>query len=206
MYAEGTIYEGTIYNDIELVVLVMRVASAIGHGGTNDGRRCKAVDLVFGDEFGLEEFFANGDAFSGGIDAQLAGAVVADPFDHSGDERGGGGNASAAFIGVSGDAIDAFICHHEAGFLKFFEAVEQAVSDERQEGVKFEVTLANCVGNGSVVTDDEHAGLDHGFGDDGINFSGHDRASGLSGWQINFADARLRSRRHEPEVCGDFEQ
>ena len=178
----------------------------IGHRGTHDFRSREAVDLGFGDEPRLQQFFADRDAFRDRVNAELAGAVIADPLDHGGDECRGGGDACAAFVDVGLDAVDAFVRHHEAGFLEHFESVQKAIRDEGEERIEFEISLADGVGDGRIVSNDEHARLDHGFGDDGVDFSGHDGASGLTRREGDLADAGLGPRGHEAQVGGDFEK
>lgn len=178
----------------------------IRHRRAHDFRRRKAVDFGFRDEPGLQQFFADGDAFCDGVDAELASAIVANPLDHGGDERRRGSDARTTLVDVRFNAVDALVRHHEAGFLKHFKSVEEAIRDEREERIELEVPLADGIRNRRIMPDDEHTRLNHGFGNDGIDFSGHDGASGLSRRQRYFADAGLRPRRHEAQVGGNLEK
>ena len=129
----------------------MRVSVAVGHGGADNFGRREAVDFRFCDEAALEEFFANGDAFGDGVNAELTGAVVANTLDHGRDEGRGGGDAGTAFVDIGDNAADTFVGHHETGFAEHVEAVEEAVGDERQKGVEFEIALADRIRNRRIM-------------------------------------------------------
>ena len=69
---------------------------------------------------------------------------------------------------------------------------------------EFEIALGGGGGECGVVADDALADHEEGFGDDGVDFAGHDAATGLDGGEFDFAESAARAGGHPADVVGDF--
>ena len=136
----------------------------------------------------------------------VAGRLVAD-LGHQG--RGRGARSAhvrcAAFL-VGLQALDAEAAQDLVGVRQQREALQQAVGDEREEGVQLEAAEAGGDGDGGVMAGDQQGHLAHGLGDHGVDLAGHDAGAGLPLRQPDLAEPGLRPRAHEAQVAADLEQ
>ena len=84
--------------------------------------------------------------------------------------------------------------------------LEQAVRDDRFEGVELQLPTFGRHGDRHVVADDPEGDLVDDLGDDGVDLARHDRRSGLHRRQIDLAETGSRPGRQEPKVVADLGQ
>ena len=101
---------------------------------------------------------------------------------------------------VGGDAGDAVVGEHAAAVGQVQHALEQAVGDDRLEGVQLQLAGFGGKGDGHVVADDFEGDLIDHFRDHRIDLAGHDRRAGLTRRQVDFAEAGARTGRQQAQI------
>lgn len=119
----------------------------VGHRRANDIRIGERIGFFCSEELHFEELVADRAAFGNGINADLAGAIIADSRDHRGDKCRRGRHTGAAFFDIGHDSLNTVCRHHLARIAQQVEIAQQAVGDERQERIEFEAALARSIGD-----------------------------------------------------------
>lgn len=73
-----------------------------------------------------------------------------------------------------------------------------------QHDVELEVSRLSCDGDGCVISDDLGANHHGGFGDDGVDLSGHDARAGLKGGKDDLCKTCKRAAVHPTQIVGDL--
>jgi hypothetical protein len=69
------------------------------------------------------------------------------------------------------------------------KGLQEIVSDQRHHHVEFKIAAEPREGDRRVMSDHLNAYLDEGFRDDRIDFSGHDRRTGLGVRETDLPDS-----------------
>ena len=81
----------------------------------------------------------------------------------------------------------------QAAGAQMVDALEQAVGDDRLEGVELQLTGLGGKADGDIVADHLERDLVDDFGYDRVDLARHDAASGLHRRQVDLAQADARA-------------
>ena len=84
--------------------------------------------------------------------------------------------------------------------------LEKIVRHHRHHDVELEISVRARPGDGGVGADNLRANHHRRLAHHRVDFARHDRAAGLRGGQLNFADAAARPAAEPANVVGDFEK
>ena len=84
------------------------------------------------------------------------------------------------------------------------DGLQKIVRHHRQHHEQFKVACLPRHRNCDVVADDLRRRHHHRFGDDRIDFSGHDGRAGLGFRQYDLTQPAARARSHPSDVVGNF--
>src|SRR5436305_9236121 len=85
------------------------------------------------------------------------------------------------------------ICERNAASAQVIQALEQAVRNDRLKCIELQLPGFRRETYGDVVADDLERDLINHFGNDRIDFAGHDAGTRLHGREIDFAETGARS-------------
>ena len=72
------------------------------------------------------------------------------------------------------------------------QALQQTGGHQWKKGIEFQSAGGACHGESRVVSRHHHGGLGDRFGNDGVDLARHDRRTGLTGRQMQFAKSGFR--------------
>ena len=195
---EGYSFRGKIYKNDE------RCSDLEFHGLKHVLGFEDFVKLLFGEEFVLENQFVNATTGFAGLFCDFGTLFVANNRVEHGDDADAVLNELAAAFFVGDDAFDAEFAESVKAFFEQMDAFEQGVGDDGFHDVQFELAVVAGEGDAHIVADDFVANLVHHFGNNGVDFAGHDRGTGLTFRKMDFVETATRTRREETEVVAHF--
>lgn len=124
---------------------------------------------------------------------QLGGLLIADIRRQRGDNTDGVFHLRTHMLAVGGDAAHAAVGQHQAAVAQVGDALEQAVGDDRFEGVVLQLAGLGGKAHRQVIANHFKSNLVDHFRDHRVDLAGDDAGAGLSGRQVDFAQAGARA-------------
>src|SRR4029077_21123385 len=115
-------------------------------------------------------------------------------------------DAAAQVLAIGGDAVHAFQGQRHAASAKMIDALEQAVGDDRLEGIELQLTGFGRETYRHVVSDHLEGDLVDDFGDHRIDLARHDAGARLHRRQVDFAKPDTGSRRQQAQIVARLRQ
>ena len=136
----------------------------------------------------------------------LGGVGVADIGIERGDDADRALDAAAQMLAIGGDAADAAARQRQAAGAEMIDALEQAVGDDRLEGIELQLPGLGRKAHRDVVADHLEGDLVDDLGNHRIDLARHDAGAGLHRRQIDLAEADARPRRQQAQIVAGFRQ
>ena len=103
-------------------------------------------------------------------------------------------------LAIGGDAAHALRSQRQAAGAEMVDALEQAVGDDRLEGIELQLAGLGGKGNRDVVADHLERDLVDDLRNDRIDLARHDAGARLHRRQVDLAQAGARAAGQQPQV------
>src|SRR6202034_226465 len=205
-FSSGDILIGLVAADAE------RVGLRGGRGGAErprlgqDLRLQDLVELLAGQKLLGEHQIVNALIGQKRLLRDLGRIGVADIGIERGDDTDRALDAAAQMLAVGGDALHAPLGQGQAAGAQMVDALEQAVRDDRLEGIELQLTGLGGKAHRDVVADNFKSDLVDDFGDHRIDLARHDAGAGLHRRQVDLVQPDARARRQQTQIVAGLRQ